>query len=169
MEYVDIYNARREKTGVVKDRNQLAKGEYRTSAHIWIMNSKNEILIQKRSLTKDKFPGMWAQTGGGVIAGESSKDTVVRECKEELGLDINDEKIVYVASYVRIRDIVDVWLVLKDFDVKNLVLQKEELEEVKMVSLNDFDKMIKNNLVVPSINPSYLLFKNYITNYMNVD
>ena len=85
MEMVEIYNRFREKTGQIKERKELKEGEYRISVHIWILDSQNRILIEKRSEKEDKFPGMWAQVGGGVKAGETSKDTVFQECKEELG------------------------------------------------------------------------------------
>lgn len=48
MEKVDVYNRNREKTNKIKQRNELKNGEYRISAHIWIVNAKKELLIQKR-------------------------------------------------------------------------------------------------------------------------
>lgn len=166
MEKVDIYDRNREKTYKVKERNKLEEGEYRISVHIWIVNSKNELLIQKRTMDSKKFPGMWSQTGGGVLAGENSKEAVKRESKEELNLEIKDDEIYYIGSYVRKKDIADVWLVKKQIEVNNLKLQEEEVAEIKLVTFEEFDEMIKNGIVVPSINPSYLLMKNYFNNYM---
>lgn len=167
MEKVNVYNRNREITDKIKERNLLEKGEYRISAHIWIINSKSELLIQQRSETSKKFPSMWAQTGGGVLAGETSKEAVKREAKEELGINVEDEELYYISSYVRTRDIVDVWLVKKDIDIDDLELQKEEVAEAKFVSFEDFDNMIKDKKVVPTINPSYFLMKNYIDNYID--
>ena len=90
---------------------------------------------------------MWSQTGGGVLVNESSKETAKRESKEELNLEIEENEIYYIGSYVRKKDIVDVWLVKKEIDI------------------DKFDNMIEKGLVVPSINPSYLLVKNYYENY----
>lgn len=165
MEKVNVYNRNREITDKIKERNSLEKGEYRISVHIWIINSKSELLIQQRSETSKKFPSMWAQTGGGVLAGETSKEAVKREAKEELGINVEDEELYYISSYVRTRDIVDVWLVKKDID--KLELQKEEVAEAKFISFEDFDNMIKDKKVVPTINPSYFLMKNYIDNYID--
>lgn len=167
MEKVNVYNRNREITDKIKERNSLEKGEYRISVHIWIINSKSELLIQQRSETSKKFPSMWAQTGGGVLAGETSKEAVKREAKEELGINVEDEELYYISSYVRTRDIVDVWLVKKDIDIDDLELQKEEVAEAKFVSFEDFDNMIKDKKVVPTINPSYFLMKNYIDNYID--
>lgn len=165
MEKVNVYNRNREITDKIKERNSLEKGEYRISVHIWIINSKSELLIQQRSETSKKFPSMWSQTGGGVLAGETSKEAVKREAKEELGINVEDEELYYISSYVRTRDIVDVWLVKKDID--KLELQKEEVAEAKFISFEDFDNMIKDKKVVPTINPSYFLMKNYIDNYID--
>lgn len=57
--------------------------------HIWIINSKSELLIQKRPDHLKHLPGIWAATGGAVIQGEDSKTAACREAKEELGVDIH--------------------------------------------------------------------------------
>lgn len=167
MELVDVYNRFRENMGVVRGRKELKSGEYRISTHIWVVNSKKQILIEKRSEEEDMFPGMWAQIGGGVKAGDTSKDTVFNECIEELRLTVKKEHLFYIGSYTRIRDIVDVWLVNQDVNIHDLKLQEAEVAEVKLVTFEEFDKMIEEKQVVPSINPSYDLMKNYCKLYMN--
>lgn len=166
MEKVDIYNKFREKTGNVKERKELENGEYRISTHIWIKNQKNKILVEKRSEKEDKFPGMWAQVGGGVKAGDTSKETVFKECKEELNYDVKEENLFYIGSYIRTKDIVDVWMVNQDIDIEVLELQEDEVEKIRLVTFEEFDKMIKEKKVVPSINPSYDLLKNFCNTYM---
>lgn len=165
MEKVNVYNRNRELTDVIKERNKLDEGEYRISAHIWIINKANELLIQQRVSTAKKFPNMWSQTGGGVLVNESSKETVKRESKEELNLEIDENEIYYIGSYVRKKDIVDVWLVKKEIDIDKLKLEPSEVENVKLATFEEFDNMIEEGVVVPSINPSYLLIKNYYENY----
>lgn len=108
---------------------------------------------------------MWSQTGGGVLVNESSKETVKRESKEELNLEIDENEIYYIGSYVRKKDIVDVWLVKKEIDIDKLKLEPSEVENVKLATFEEFDNMIEEGVVVPSINPSYLLIKNYYENY----
>lgn len=54
MEKVNVYNRNRELTDVIKERNKLDEGEYRISAHIWIINKANELLIQQRVSTAKK-------------------------------------------------------------------------------------------------------------------
>lgn len=160
-ELVDIYNNKRELTGKVKSRNELENGEYRISVHVWIVNQKEQLLLQLRSEKEDKFPNMWGQTGGGVKFGDSSKQTAIIECWEELGININEDNLYYVGSYARIKDIVDVWLVLQDIQLPDIKLQEDEVSDVKYLTFEDFEKLIEQEKVVPTVNPSYELMKNY--------
>ncbi len=57
--------------------------------HILIVNDKGEILLQKRSPTKDLQPGMYTlSVGGHVTKGDSYTSTAKRELFEELGINI---------------------------------------------------------------------------------
>lgn len=57
-------------------------------------------------------------------------------------------------------------MVNQDIDLDTLRLQEDEVAEVKLVTFKEFDKMIENGEVVPSINPSYDLMKNFCNSYM---
>lgn len=59
--------------------------------HAWIRNRKGEYLISQRSASRPTFPLMWECVGGSVIKGESSIEGAVREVKEEVGLDLEQE------------------------------------------------------------------------------
>ncbi|MZH02728.1 MAG: NUDIX domain-containing protein [Nitrospinae bacterium] len=57
------------------------------SAHILVFNSKKELYLQKRSLSKDESPGLWdTSSAGHVDAGESYDECARRELFEELGI-----------------------------------------------------------------------------------
>ncbi len=164
-EIVDIYNNKREKLNITRERKMIKNGEYRLSVHVWIMKD-NKIWIQKRDSNKKIFPNLWEQSGGGVISGETSKDAAIRECKEELNINISDDELVYIGSYLRVNDIVDIWLVNKNLNNEEIVLEEGEVSNIKFVTFDEFDKMIENNEVVPTINPSYKLLKNYCNIYI---
>ena len=59
MELVDIYNDKHEKLNYTKDRKELLDGEFRLSCFVWIINDKDELLIQQRLSTAKKSPNMW--------------------------------------------------------------------------------------------------------------
>lgn len=59
------------------------------AVELLITNTKGQILLQKRSLTKDTDPGYWSTSVGGHVAkGESYEQAMKREVQEELGIDI---------------------------------------------------------------------------------
>lgn len=167
MEMVDIYNNKRELTGAIKGRKELIDAEYRLSCHVWIINSEGKLLLQLRAKNEDMFPNMWGQTGGGVKTGKTSKQTAIIECREEMGIDIREDNLYYIGSYTRIKDIVDIWLVIQDIDITNLKLQSEEVEKVEYLTFDEFDKLIEEGKVVPTVKPSYMLMKNYYFKYRN--
>lgn len=81
MEKRDLYNENKIKTGeTIYKGEPVPKGRYYITVVVWIQNEKGEFLIQKRVQKKD---GKWAITGGYPVSGESSKDGIITEIKEE--------------------------------------------------------------------------------------
>ena len=64
-----------------------------------VVFSENKILLVKRSNHPAK--GMWAVPGGKIQAGETMQQALVREIKEETGLDIRVGEIVFVFDVIR--------------------------------------------------------------------
>ena len=58
------------------------------ASFIFVINTKNELLVQKRTMIKDYCPGFYdlASAGGVVGAGEDDDISAERELEEELGL-----------------------------------------------------------------------------------
>lgn len=162
MELVDKLDNKRQFLHKVSDRHEKLSGEYRQSVHTWIVNDKGEFLIQKRSPNKKYHPNLWSQTGGGVDSGETSLQGALRECKEELGIDINKDNIELILSFKRKFDFVDVWLIRQNIDIDDIVLQVEEVTDVKWVSLEELKEMLNNNEVAPSINIYFDMFINLL-------
>jgi 8-oxo-dGTP pyrophosphatase MutT (NUDIX family) len=68
-------------------REMRAKRLAHRSTYILVFNSRGELYVQKRTLTKDVFPGYYDVAAGGVVlAGESYKQGAERELKEEMGI-----------------------------------------------------------------------------------
>ena len=55
-------------TMLADDKLAWQEGIYHQGADVWIINSENKILIQKRSPEKKRQPNVWAMTGGSVKA-----------------------------------------------------------------------------------------------------
>ena len=155
MEIVDVYNKRREKTNRTCERGKQKEGEYGLSVHIWIMNKEGKFLVQKRSKNKKIFPDMWSLIAGAVDTGETSEEGAIREAKEEIGVDINKDDMELILSFKRTHNFLDVWLVRKDIDLKDIIMQEEEVQEVKWVTKEELEEMIKNDEVAGNVTIYY--------------
>jgi len=63
--------------------------------HLLIFNSRGDVFLQKRSKTKEVYPGMWdSSVGGHVAAGEDAYAALVRESKEELGIELKNAEFI---------------------------------------------------------------------------
>lgn len=163
MEIVDIYDGKKNKTGKTVERSTKPEvGEYRLSIHIWITNSKGELLIQRRSANKKMFPNMWNETGGAASTGETSEMTCAREFEEELGVKPNMDKAELIGSIKRKYDYVDVWHIKQDIDLNDIKMQEDEVSEVKYVTIDELKKIIEDKEFVPTIGPSLNMFLTYM-------
>lgn len=150
MEYWDLYNKDKVKLNkIVKRGDYLSDDEYHLVVNAWIVNNNNEFLISQRSRNK-KHPLMWECTGGSALMGEDSFASAIREVKEELGLDINNVDGIFIGSinryYEGCPDILDVWLFKLNVDIKDVVIQKEELESAKWVTKDELIKMCNQGI-----------------------
>lgn len=75
------------------------KGIYHQGVDVWIINSENKILIQRRSSQKEWEPNVWGMTGGSVIKGEGSVEALKREVLEELGIKLDASKLTKIHHY----------------------------------------------------------------------
>lgn len=155
VEYVDIYDRNKNKTGITKIRNTslLSDGEYVIGVQLIILNSNNEILITKRSDNKRILPGKWECNGGGIIAGESSIEGLKREISEELGIELDMDKVKFFKTVVKDdrHNIKDIYLYRDDIDVQSLNLPNEEVSMAKYVSIDQYMDMFNAGDIVYNV------------------
>jgi isopentenyldiphosphate isomerase len=86
-EIFDVVNERDEVVDA-KPRSEVHRlGLKHRAVHVLVFNSRGEIFLQKRSMTKDREAGKWDSSASGhVDSGEDYDVCVVRELREELGL-----------------------------------------------------------------------------------
>src|SRR5512132_824436 len=86
-EIVAIVDEHNNVVGAALRREMRAKRLTHRSTYILVYNSQCELYVQKRTLTKDVFPGYYDVAAGGVVlAGESYEQGAVRELAEEMGI-----------------------------------------------------------------------------------
>lgn len=154
-EYFDVLNEKGEYTNVIETRDKCHKdGLYHKAVALFIINSKNQVLLQKRSNNKKMWPNMWDITAGGhVDYGEFGFSSIIREAKEELGINLSKSDITFIGcsiSNVTKSNIIDnhfneYYIVNKDINLSTLSLQEEEVSEVKWIDKDDIINRVKNN------------------------
>ena len=101
-EKLDVLNERGEFTGKVATREECHReGLWHRAVYGFIIDKNSNVLLQKRSQNKKLWPNKWDVTvGGHVDAGEFGRQTIIRECEEELGIDVKENEIVgYITDY----------------------------------------------------------------------
>lgn len=151
----DIYDSNKNKTGRTAERGvyEFKEGEYHIVVQGIILNSKNEILISKRAPFK-KFGEMWECNGGSVLAGETSLEGIIRELREELGINFSKSEAIFLKEVKREKtpsDFKDLWLFKRDVKDEEITFPDGEATEFKWVSIDKFIEMFNNKEIVPTI------------------
>ena len=155
-EFWDIYDAKKNKTGKVAERGvyKFKKGEYHIVVTGIIINSNGEILITKRAEHK-RHGGLWECNGGSILKGETSIQGMIRELKEEIGVEFSEKEAVLLKEIVRdkeVADIKDMWLFRRDIKEEEITFPDGEATDYKWVTIDEFMKMFNNKEIVPSVN-----------------
>ncbi len=86
-EIFDIVNERDEVIGQKPRRLVHRDGDKHRAVHVLVFNSSGKIFLQKRSMSKDTFPGVWDSSASGHLdCGEHYDVCALRELREEIGL-----------------------------------------------------------------------------------
>ena len=140
MELRDLYDENKKLTGEKIYKGQdVPKGCYYITVVVFIQNSKNEFLLQKRVKKKD---GKWATTGGHPVSGETSRQGIITEIKEELGLDFSDKNFILFNEGCDGTDCYKMYYVTADIDLNDITIQEEELSVVKWFKLEELENMV---------------------------
>lgn len=143
MELLDVYDSDGNKTGRVVERGNKNEtfnaDEHIAVAIIYIENDKGEFLIQKTSSAKG---GEYSSTGGHIDHGEDAYNTIIREVKEELGIDISHDNVISLGHICVDFPVRFIFYLKKNIDLNDIVLQDEEVESISYMSVDE----IKNKL-----------------------
>jgi isopentenyl-diphosphate delta-isomerase type 1 len=86
-EIFDVVNERDEVIGRKLRREVHRDGDKHRAVHVLVFNSRGEVFLQKRSMSKDTFPGAWDSSSSGHLdCGEDYDACAIRELREEIGL-----------------------------------------------------------------------------------
>ena len=135
MELLDIVDANGIPTGAVIDRETAHReGIRHRTAHLWLLRRREgqvQVLLQKRSMEKDSYPGCYdISSAGHIPAGADFIPSALRELREELGLQARPEELILCG--VRRFEY--------EVEPEALTLQKEEVERVDWM---DYDRCVQ--------------------------
>ncbi len=89
-EIFDIVDAQDRVVGQMPRSEVHRRGLMHRAVHVMVFNTSGHVFLQKRSMKKDRQPGLWDSSASGhVDSGEEYDACARRELQEELGLELN--------------------------------------------------------------------------------
>jgi isopentenyldiphosphate isomerase len=126
--------------------------------HLHIFNHSGKLYLQKRSGNKDTQPGKWdTSVGGHISPGESVTEALIRETREELGL--NGFTPHFLGSYI--------WKSPAEKELVNSfstvtrqlpVINRDEIDEGRFWSLQEIKNNLRKELFTPNFEHEFEMF-----------
>ena len=132
------------------------EGLLHRSAHLLVFDSSGRVLIQRRSMSKDRFPGRWGSSvSGHVDSGEHYDQCIVREAMEEIGIELEatPEKLFMIDACDE-TDHEFTW-VYRTVSEGPFVPNEEEVAEIVWLTRNDVSRMMETD--PERVSPSFAL------------
>ncbi len=158
MEYRDLFDGNRNPIGEkVAKGEKFGAGKFIVVVMVFIENSKGEMLLQKRAESKG---GKWATTGGHPTSGQSSREGMLAELKEEIGVEVAPEELVLFKTIKTQKTFEDLYYLHKDIDIKGTKLQKDEVQDLGWFSKAEVENLIATNqFFTPHLEPYFEYLK----------
>jgi len=174
MEYIDIYDSDGKSLGTKKAKSEVHReGLWHKTVHIWVVNPKGEILIQKRSPKVDNHPNQWdISAAGHISAGENDTTAALRETEEEIGLKLSPDDLIKIGTVKQMsardeyinNEINSIYVVRMSLELENIKKQEDEVAAVRFIPRKELQQFIesKDSSFVPHPEEFTLLF-DYLT------
>lgn len=181
MEQIEVLTPNGKKTGESKSRKNIhLEGDWHEVIHLWIINSKSQILLQKRSLLKENYPGMMHISAAGHIEfGETPTVTAIRELSEEVGIKAEDNKlkeILFLRAPVVVnnkevdKEWIHVFMLKTEVDLTQVKVDPSEVESVVFKNIDEMETEINDENTylqyVPQEQSYYLCVIDEIKKYL---
>lgn len=137
--------------------------------HVLVFNGSSDVLLQKRSMTKEIQPGKWdTSVGGHINCYETLEEALNRETEEELG--IRDAVFEKLYNYIMVSDIEREFVTtFRCFWDGTISFQKSEIEEVRFFSSDEIESLLGSEYFTPNFEEEWIYYKNWLKNNANVD
>lgn len=143
MEYNDIYDSMRNRTGRVHLRGTpWQEGEFGLVVCVWVYDGRGHLLLTRRAPGKS-FAGTWENSGGAAQAGEDSRQAIVRELYEETGIRAAAEEFELLCQSQDRNIFYDHYCLFADVPLTKIRLQRGETDAVMWASFEEVHEMIR--------------------------
>ena len=118
--------------------------------HLHIIDSRDRIFLQKRSLKKEIQPGKWdTAVGGHISSGEKLEGALKREAHEELG--IKEFNAGFISKYVWKTEIESelVFMFISRYD-KSISFNTEEIDDGKFWKIKKIKETLGKGVFTPN-------------------
>jgi isopentenyl-diphosphate Delta-isomerase len=177
-EYLDILDELGKPTGKTCLKSEAhKKGYFHPTVHVWFYTKEREVLLQKRGANKQTFPNYWdVSVAGHVSAEETIEDAVLREVKEEIGIEISKSQLVKIdvrknislhPNGVKDCEYQHVFLIELNVPFSKLNMQKEEVDDLRLFSIKEIQFHLTHPESEINLVPSDTLYYNYIIDTIN--
>lgn len=153
MELWDIYDSNKQPTGRTMKRNDwhMQDGDYHLTVLALVKTPEGRLLITQRKADKEWAPLKWEIPGGGVRAGETSEEAVLREVQEETGLKVLKEQGKIIHTYRNDSPeehnnyFVDIYQFILPFTASDVHIQEDEVETFEISTIDNVRKIGEND------------------------
>lgn len=147
MEYNDIYDIHRRPTGRVHKRGTpWAQGDFGFVVCVWVYDGEGRVLLTRRAPQKS-FPGTWENSGGAVKAGETSRQAIARELREETGIEAAEEEFQLLETGREGNIHYDYYCLHRETPLSKIVLLPGETDGVQWATFQQVHEMIEKKKI----------------------
>ena len=130
-----------------KERDQVEPGDIYRITSLWVVNSKREVLLAQRVMTKKNDPGKWGPAVAGTIENKESYDEgVAKEAREELGITdvefITGPKLFIKDNGYGMGYFCQTYIAKLDWPTEKFKAQAEEVAAIKWVAVPDLQRQV---------------------------
>ena len=148
-ELVEIVDRNNNSIGAVTRHIMRQQNLPHRASYVLVFNRNGQLFIQKRTRTKDIYPGCWDLAAGGVVlAGESYLESAQRELREELGL--TGARLTHLFDQYFEESGNQVWgRVFFCVSEGPFTLQREEIDHGRFIDLDEIEALHQTEPVTP--------------------
>lgn len=149
MELLQYFDEKNEKCIGIEERDCIHENNlWHREIAVWVMNEKNELLLQRRSSNKKYGANKFSITAGHIGVNEKEILAAIRELKEEIGLDFNESDLKPIDIWRNEQENNNcfsyTYLVRTNKKIEDMIIQEEEVSELKFISIKELENRIKS-------------------------